>query len=657
MNLEHRSDAAAEPIRVLLIEDSGADAQLVQAYLAESETNDVHFVLEHVASLAAGLDALAHGEFEAVLLDLALPESYGIETLHRTHRQCPDVPIVVLTGLEEKGLGVEAVKAGAEDYLAKSWLEPKLLERTIRHAIERFAHRRADQERAESDMRYRTLFEQSPDGVLLIDPETLAALEFNHSACRQLEYSREEFSRLTVFDYEARESPDEVRSHTARTLRDGRADFETQHRTSTGKIRDVFVTIQVVRVAGRCLLHAIFRDITEFKNSERLTLERELTERRLHAEERRYEQLLSSVTGYVYTVQLVDGTAVRTEHSSGCIPVTGYSPDDFVANPSLWIQMVYPSDQEAVRRHVARLIAERDVPPLEHRIFHRDGSVRWLRNTVVRCCDENGCLLRYDGVVEDITARRNAERRVYEHEAEMQTVQRIQQHLLPKCMPSLPGYDIAGASWPAEYAAGDCFDFVAMRDGYLACAIADVSGHNFGSALLMSYTEAHLRALCGIHTSVVEILDLLNSSLIREVDGDYFVTMLLARINLAKRSLVYASAGHAISYVLDSAGAVKIRLGSTGLPLAVVADSEYEPCGPYSLAPGDLVLLLTDGVPEAMSPTGEPFGIERTLEAVVENRERPAAEIIECIHEAVRDFCLPQRPIDDVTVVAIKVLP
>jgi PAS domain S-box-containing protein len=565
------------------------------------------------------------------------------------------VPIVVLTGIEKKGLGVEAVKAGAEDYLAKSWLEPNLLVRTIRHAIERFGHRRADEKFRESEARYRTLFEQSPDGVLLIDPETLAAAEFNDAACRQLEYSREEFARVSVFDYEARERPEETRAHAAQIVRARRADFETQHRTKSGKVRDVLVTIQAVQLSGRCLLHSIHHDITELKRSERAAYEQELAEQRLRDEQQRYQRLLTSVTSYTYTVKMAAGRPVATEHGPGCMAVTGYAPEDFAANPYLWINMVHPDDQEAVRQHVSRVTAAGEVPPLEHRIFHHDGSVRWLRNTMLTCRDENGHLLRYDGVVEDITARKSAERQLYEHEAQMLAARQIQQHLLPGRPPTVPGFDIAGASYPAEYTAGDYYDFVTMCDGSLACVIADVAGHKFGSALLMASTEAYLRSLCRMHSSVMEILGLLNTSLIAEVEEDYFVTLLLARLNPAKRSLMHASAGHQTSYVLDASGAVKHRLESTGLPLGVLPDVEYETAGPFLLVPGDLVLLLTDGVHEAVSAQEGAFGTERTLSVVRENRDRPAAEIVEQLHEAVRKFCLPQRPLDDVTVVVIKV--
>ena len=102
---------------------------------------------------------------------------------------------------------------------------------------------------------------------------------------------------------------------------------------------------------------------------------------------------------------------MATEHSQGCLAATGYAPHDYAADPSLWINMVHPEDRELVREHVARVLRAERVPPLEHRIVRKDGVVRRIRDTIVSHQDERGHLLRYDGLVEDITDRKQAEER------------------------------------------------------------------------------------------------------------------------------------------------------------------------------------------------------------------------------------------------------
>jgi two-component system cell cycle sensor histidine kinase/response regulator CckA len=116
----------------------------------------------------------------------------------------------------------------------------------------------------EAEKRYRTLFDQAPLGILLIDNEA-RAVEFNAEAHRQLGYSREEFAKLTVSDYEVLETPEETRARMEKILKTGRDEFETKHRTKTGEIRDVRNTVQVVELAGKKFFQLITRDITEQK--------------------------------------------------------------------------------------------------------------------------------------------------------------------------------------------------------------------------------------------------------------------------------------------------------------------------------------------------------------------------------------------------------
>ncbi len=120
----------------------------------------------------------------------------------------------------------------------------------------------------EAEARYRLLFEHSPDGIVILDPETARPLEFNETACRQLGYSREEFARLAVTDYEAAETPEETFSRIASVLREGRNDFETRHRTKQGDIRDIHVTAQITEILGHPVYHCVWRDITERKRAE-----------------------------------------------------------------------------------------------------------------------------------------------------------------------------------------------------------------------------------------------------------------------------------------------------------------------------------------------------------------------------------------------------
>lgn len=129
----------------------------------------------------------------------------------------------------------------------------------------------------------------------------------------------------------------------------------------------------------------------------------------LQASEQRYRQLLESVTSYLYTVQVSDGKAVSTVHGPGCAAVTGYTSEDYAADPYLWYRMAHHDDQPLVLAQAERVLRGEPAGPLEHRIRHKNGSLIWVRNTIVPRHDDQGRLAAYDGLITDITERRHSE--------------------------------------------------------------------------------------------------------------------------------------------------------------------------------------------------------------------------------------------------------
>ena len=123
----------------------------------------------------------------------------------------------------------------------------------------------------------------------------------------------------------------------------------------------------------------------------------------------RYKQLLDSISDYIYSVQIENGIPVKTIHEHGCEKVTGYSPSEYIADPKLWLRMVYPDDRKIVEHYGDRIHQGEKVQPLEHRIIHKDGSIRWVRNSYVLKYNTNGILIGYDGIISDITERKQAE--------------------------------------------------------------------------------------------------------------------------------------------------------------------------------------------------------------------------------------------------------
>jgi len=238
---------------------------------------------------------------------------------------------------------------------------------------------------------------------------------------------------------------------------------------------------------------------------------------------------------------------------------------------------------------------------------------------------------------------------------EMRIARQIQQKLFPVAPLPLHGFDVSGASHPAEATGGDYFDYVPMRDGSLGIVIGDVSGHGYGPALLMAQTRAYLRAFLLTHTDIREIIALVNRALADDTPDGRFTTLLFVRIDLATRTLQYVSAGHTTSYLLGASGEVKAELFSTGMPLGIVADGDYDATPSLTMDPGDLLLLVTDGVEEAHDEAETLLGVERTLKVVRAYRDRPAREVVAQLFQAVRGFCKGKAQLDDMTAVVVKV--
>jgi PAS domain S-box-containing protein len=146
----------------------------------------------------------------------------------------------------------------------------------------------------------------------------------------------------------------------------------------------------------------------------------------LRQSKERYQRLLESITSYVYTVRIDQGEPGQTQHGPGCQAVTGYAPEAFQERPYLWIEMVHPEDRAAVQAQARAILTERRPQSFEHRIHHQDGTVRWVRNTLVPHLDAQGALASYDGVILDISEHKRAEAERSLLEAQLFQAQRLE---------------------------------------------------------------------------------------------------------------------------------------------------------------------------------------------------------------------------------------
>lgn len=338
-----------------------------------------------------------------------------------------------------------------------------------------------------------------------------------------------------------------------------------------------------------------------------------------------------------------DGKILRV--NEGFTKLTGYTPEESVGK-SLQIVKSGRHGEEFYRQMWADI---REKGYWDGEVWNRrkDNHVYPQRLTITCVKNQSGEITHYVGHGQDITENKRAEA----DRAAIQAAHKVQEALFPSDVPRVPGFDIAGATHPAERVSGDYFDFVLIRQKSVGVLVADVSGHGLGPALVMSQTQAYLRAMAEIHDDPGELLTHVNR-LVAASQSQHFVTLFLGRIDAETRSFVYAGAGHD-GYLISANDTVKV-LTSTSMPLGVL-DTLTVPSAPaIILAPGDIIVLPTDGIEEAERPDGVLFGRERALHVVRANREKSAAEIVQALFRAARDFAEGEPQNDDISAVVVK---
>jgi PAS domain S-box-containing protein len=279
----------------------------------------------------------------------------------------------------------------------------------------------------------------------------------------------------------------------------------------------------------------------------------------------------------------------------------------------------------------------------------KSGRLFTAEETITPMRDAGGEITHFVAVLKDMTEilRRR------EQEVELRVAAQVQKKLYPAKAPLRKGWDIAGIVLPADETCGDYYDFIDMDNGALALVVGDVCGHGLGAALVMSEVRALLRATSALVSDPADIVKRVNRALNVDLEDHFFVTMILATLDTDSGALQWINAGHPSGYVVDAEGELKAEMRSQIVPLGILPGYSAVVSHETVLKPGDVALLVTDGVTEWGENVGEPFGPERVLEFLREWRHLPAAEMATRLMEVLREFSDVEQS-DDVTLIVCK---
>ena len=244
-------------------------------------------------------------------------------------------------------------------------------------------------------------------------------------------------------------------------------------------------------------------------------------------------------------------------------------------------------------------------------------------------------------------------------EEQLEVARRIQGMLLPREAPRIPGHVMAGRNLPSSAVGGDWFDFVPREDGSWAIVIADVSGNGIPAGLIMAGFRAELRAALRRAKEPCDVLADVNLTLTEELDSDYFVTAFLGFYDPRTGALRYSSGGHEPALLVRAGGGEPERLLEGGLLLGVFAEATYSQAMVH-LAPGDRLLLYTDGLSDGIDPWGGPIGPEGVVRLLREAEAEggPGVTLPDRILErAALEAAEPPEEADDRTLVLLSRLP
>ena len=235
---------------------------------------------------------------------------------------------------------------------------------------------------------------------------------------------------------------------------------------------------------------------------------------------------------------------------------------------------------------------------------------------------------------------------------EMRLAYEIQVDLLPKFQPQVAGYRIAGKSIPAKDVGGDYYDFIKVDEDRLAFCIADISGKGIPAAILMANLQASLRGQTKLNKSCKDCISFTNDILYHNTAPNKFATLFYGILNNITHEITYCNAGHNEPFLFSKENNLT-KLSVGGLVAGIVPSYPFEETS-FTMLPGELLVLFSDGMTEAMNNNEEEFNEDRLKEVIIKYKTELPENLLEIIFKEVQKFCGNTAQTDDMTIVIIK---
>lgn len=659
-----------KPIRVLLVDDDADDVLVIRRALESAR--GARFVVAVVERLLEAVELLNRSACDVLLLDLSLPDSRGLETLRKILGAAGELPVLVLSDVEDEETALRVVHEGAQDYLSKEQIPGPTLARTIIYAIERTEAKAA---LARAEKKYHGIFENAVEGIFQTTPDG-CYLSANPALTRIYGYGSPEelMSNLTDIEKLLYVEPGR-RAEFIRLMQENDVvtDFKSRVYRKDGGIIWISENVRSVRDKNDRLLYyeGTVEDITE----------REMAQERLRHSEALYHSLVETLPQNIFRKDLHRRFTFANRRFCDTVgrslsEILGKTDFDFFPEN---LARKYQADDRSVLEtgKPLELIEEHQRP---------GGETLYVQVVKTPIIDAEGEIIGLQCIFWDITARKRAEEREKrarddlarsqeelkrKHEAmqeDLKLAQEIQQAILPQQYPLFPASASPGESRlqfchryrPSGEVGGDFFNILAISDTCAGLFICDVMGHGVRPALITTMIRALVEELKPIATDPGLMLTRVNQdirSILHQTGTPFFTTACYLVADLEKKVLRWANAAHPRPFLVRRAAGTAEPLkngdGKAQPALGLFPSSVYN-TWEQELKQGDLLVAFTDGLFEVEGKSEVLYDQRMLLEAVRAKIQLPAAVMFDALIGEIKAFSAIGEFDDDVCIVGME---
>jgi sigma-B regulation protein RsbU (phosphoserine phosphatase) len=661
---------AQEPLKILLIEHDPNFARYVSEMLGQAR--DISARMHSAPDLHSGLSVLLADHFDVVLLDVCVPDGAGLANLALIKAGAPQLPVIVAGDADDEMVALEAVHAGAQDYLVKSQLTPGWLERSIRYAIERH---RMDMALLEAEEKYHSVFDHLVEGIFQTTPDG-RYLMANAALARIYGYSSPEELKQNLTDIGRRLYIQEGRREEFIRLmqeHDTITGFESQVVRKDGSVIWISENCRAIRDnAGRLLYYeGTVEDITQ----------RRMAEEKLRHSEALYHSLVETLPQNIFRKDLEARFTFGNQQFCKTMgrpleEIIGKTDFDFF--PPELAEKYRADDMGVMETGNTYETIEQHQPTGHEKIF-----VQVVKTPIYGA---DGKIVGLQGIFWDITEQRRAEERIRQANAalarnrkelraknqqmedDLKMAREIQLTMLPQQYPCFPPTEPPASSrfqfnhryLPTGTVGGDFFMVSALSATEAAVFICDVAGHGVRSSLVTAMIRALVEELKPVASDPGQFMTKLNRDLyaiLKHTGTPLLTTAFYLTADWKTGTMRYANAGHPKPlHVRRNQNRVEPLTNISGKAqpaLGLFEDAVYQG-SEVKLSTADLIMLFTDGLYEVQGAKNELYSQELLVTGVQKRVALPAPQLFDALLEEIQGFSADGTFADDVCLVAME---